>query len=169
VIFCDGYSAGPVVTAWADRDTRCRETAIKVYVDSRVVAPPYLTSAIGGAEWPPGTTRKIEFGCWKKFIFKIALNTSPNVTPIVSSRRDGDTARRRWRCGVLGAVKWRGVGAWLLGTCVDHVDCTCQGGQKTLDQTRRYISDSLLAYRLKIPAAKHRALHHALSRSTNQL
>lgn len=63
------------------------------------MAPPCLTSARDGGEWPPGTTRKVEIGGWQKFIFKIILNISANVTQLVSARRDGDTAGRRWRCG----------------------------------------------------------------------
>jgi len=160
------YSEGPAVSAWAERDTRWREKLWR-HEGSSGVAPPYLTSAIDGGEWPPVTTRNIEIGCWQKCIFKIALNISASATT-VGARRD-DTARRRWRSGLLGAVKWRGVGAQLLGNCVDKVDGTCWGGQKTLDQTWRYINDSLRAYRLKIPAAKNRALHHTLPRSTNQL
>ena len=45
------------------------------------------------------TTRRIEIGCWQRFISKIALNISVNVTPIISARRDGGTALRRIGCG----------------------------------------------------------------------
>ena len=38
----------------------------------------------------------------------------------------------------------------------DKVDRTYGGGEKTLEQTLRFVSDSLLAYRLKIPPIKNR-------------
>jgi hypothetical protein len=75
----------------------------------------------------------------------------------VAELADGSTG-----CGE-GAEWW--VFIWLELQC-EKVSCT-YGHKKTLDQTGHChcISDSLLAYRLKIPPAKKCALHYtALSK-----
>ena len=43
----------------------------------------------------------------------------------------------------------------------DKVNCAYGGGEETLDQL--CVSDSLLAYRLKLPPAKKHALHCIVS------
>jgi len=50
--------------------------------------------------------------------------------------------------GLLGVVKWRGVGVYLLGTSVWQGELYLRRRREWLDQTCRCISDSLLAYRL---------------------
>ena len=60
------------------------------------------------------------------------------------------------------SVWWSGV-RWVfiyLELQCDMAKCIYGGEEETLDQTWRWISDSLLAYRLKIPPAINRALHY---------
>jgi hypothetical protein len=47
----------------------------------------------------------------------------------------------------------------MLATKCDKVDRTYVGGSESRDQTRRYISESLVDFRLTIPPTKNRALH----------
>ena len=92
-------------------------------------------------------------------------------------------SQRSWRTSLVGVLKWGGVGVYLLTTPVwqlstislrnhrsgittgmsksDKVSCTYRGGHndKNKKWRCRYISDSLLVYRLKITPAKNRALY----------
>ena len=62
---------------------------------------------------------------------------------------------RSWLTGLLGVVKWRGVGVYLVGSSVWQGRPSLRRRREGLDQTGccRCISDSLLAYRSKLPPA----------------
>jgi len=62
--------------------------------------------------------------------------------------------------GRLYWVWWSGEGWVFIGVELhyDKVNCTYGGGEKTRNQTWRCSSDPLLAYHLKIPSDKNRAL-----------
>jgi hypothetical protein len=76
----------------------------------------------------------------------------------------GRWSLRSWRTGLLGVVKWRGVGVYLVGSSVWQGQPSLPRRREGLDQTRRChcISHSLLVYRLKIPPAKN--MHCTLAR-----
>jgi hypothetical protein len=70
-----------------------------------------------------------------------------------------------WWMGLFGVVKWWGVGVYLLWTSVWQGHLYLQRRREGLDQIWCCccISDSLLAYRLKIPSARNDALHYNLN------
>ena len=71
---------------------------------------------------------------------------------------------RSWRTGLLGVVKWRGVGVYLLGTSVWKGQLFLRRRREGLDQTRHCCSDSLLAFRLKTPPAENHTLRYTTQR-----
>ena len=74
---------------------------------------------------------------------------------------------RNRQMGLLGVVQWRGVGVYVLGTSVWQGELYLWRWREGLDQTWccPCVSDSLLAYRLKISPSKNNALYFLLRKN----
>lgn len=100
--------------------------------------------------------------CWRMYVLERQQNkTQPTCLQMAMYSAVHGFGRWSWPCwltGLVGAVKWRGVGVHLLGTSVWQDQLCLRWRRGGLDQTSRYISDSHLAYRLKVALAKNQAL-----------
>jgi len=66
-----------------------------------------------------------------------------------------------WWTGILGEVKWWGLGVYLLGTSVWQGQLHLSRWREGSDQTWHChcINDMLLAHHLKIPLARNHTKH----------